>query len=112
VYSATAAGELREFTWNGSAWSFANAGPPLGATLIHANVANARGDGVNRVYTSGADGTVHEFTYSGGAWTNTSLGGGTGYLYGFHLGHGRNDGRMRLYGASFDHLVYEYSWGT
>jgi len=65
-----------------------------------------------RVYTSGADGSVSEYSYQGGSWTSTTLGGGTGYLYGFHLGVGRNDGHARLYGASFDHLVYEYSFGS
>jgi hypothetical protein len=112
VYSAAASGELREFTWSGSNWVLALAGAPIGATLIHANVADGRGDGVKRVYSSGADGAVREHTFANGAWTTNSLGGGTGYLYGFHLGVGRNDGRVRLYGASFDHLVYEYDFGN
>jgi hypothetical protein len=112
VYAATAAGEVREFSWNGSGWATLLAGTPVGATLIHANVAPARGDGVMRVYSSGADGSVREYSYANGGWSSTSLGGGTGYLYGFHLGVGRNDGRLRLYGASFDHLVYEYSFGN
>ncbi len=112
VYSATASGELREFTWNGATWAMALAGAPVSSTLIHANVAPGRGDGVMRVYTSGADGSVSEYSFQGGSWTSTTLGGGTGYLYGFHLGVGRNDGRVRLYGASFDHLVYEYSFGS
>src|SRR2546423_137515 len=112
VYAAAASGELREFTWSGSAWLTTNAGAALGFTLIHANVAAARDDGVMRVYVSGADGSVRELTYAGGTWNSAMLGGGTGYLYGFHLGVGRNDGRVRLYGASFDHLVYEYSFGT
>ncbi|HEY3057907.1 MAG TPA: malectin domain-containing carbohydrate-binding protein [Chloroflexota bacterium] len=112
VYSATANGELREFTWSGSAWASALAGTPIAATMIHANVADGRGDGVLRVYTSAADGAVREHTFVSGAWTTSSLGGGTGYLYGFHLGVGRNDGRLRLYGASFDHLVYEYDFGN
>jgi hypothetical protein len=112
VYAATAAGEVREFSWNGSGWATLLAGAPVGATLIHANVAPARGDGVMRVYSSGADGSVREYSYANGGWSSTSLGGGTGYLYGFHLGVGRNDGRLRLYGASFDHLVYEYSFGN
>jgi Malectin domain len=112
VYSATASGELREFSWTGTSWAMALAGAPLPFTLIHANVAAGRGDGVMRVYTSGADGSVSEYSYQGGSWTSTTLGGGTGYLYGFHLGVGRNDGHARLYGASFDHLVYEYSFGS
>ena len=112
VYSAAASGELREFTWTGSTWASALAGPVIGATLIHANVADGRADGVQHVYTSGADGAVREHTFANGAWTTNSLGGGTGYLYGFHLGDGRNDHRLRLYGASFDHLVYEYDFGS
>jgi hypothetical protein len=112
VYAATATGEVREFTWGGAAWSTVSLVTPFNFTLIHANVAAARGDGVLRVYTSAADGAVRELTYTGAGWTVASLGGGTGYLYGFHLGVGRNDGRLRLYGASFDHIVYEYSFGN
>ena len=112
VYAATQSGEIREFTWNGTSWTFAPLVAPFAFTLVHAYVAAARNDGLMRVYSSGADGSVYEFTYTGSAWTVQSLGGGTGYAYGFHLGEGRNDGRLRLYGASFDRLVYEYSFGS
>jgi hypothetical protein len=111
VYAATQSGEIREFTWNGSAWAFSPIVTPFGFTLVHAYVAAARSDGLMRVYSSGADGSVYEFTYTGSGWTTMSLGGGTGYAYGFHLGVGRNDGKLRLYGASFDRLVYEYTFG-
>ena len=33
-------------------------------------------------------------------------------MYGMHVGAGRNDGVPRLYGASFNRQVYEYTWPT
>ena len=60
---------------------------------------------------SGGDGNAYEFAWNGTVWSASTLGGGSGYLYGFHLGAGRNDGAIRLYGASFNRGVYEYTWG-
>ena len=110
VYAATAAGTIREFTWNGASWSQSVIINPIGNVMVHAYVVAGRNDGVQRVYSSAGDGNLYELTYTGSGWTVETLGGGQGYMYGMHIGAGRNDGRLRLYGASFNHRVYEYTW--
>jgi hypothetical protein len=111
VYASTAGGVVEEFTWSGTRWTFGNINSPIPTTLVHAYVAVVRGDGLNRVYASGGDGNAYEFGWNGTTWTASTLGGGSGYMYGFHIGIGRNDGVTRLYGASFNRGVYEYTWG-
>jgi len=113
VYTAVRiTGQIREFTWNGTGWTTTlSASVPAGEWLIHANVADGRGDGVNRVYASGSAGNLFEFTWNGASWDALTLsGGGSSYMYGFFFGNGRNDGKTRLYASSFNHNVYEYSF--
>jgi hypothetical protein len=109
VYAATTSGVIREFTWNGAAWTFTTIINPIGNIMVHAYVLAGRNDGVQRVYSSAGDGNLYELTYTGSGWAVETLGGGQGYMYGMHVGAGRNDGRLRLYGASFNHRVYEYT---
>jgi hypothetical protein len=52
VYSATASGYIREFTWTGAAWTFVNINTAIPTTLVHAYVLDGRQDGVQRVYSS------------------------------------------------------------
>lgn len=111
VYGAfLAGGRVREFIWNGSKWTFKNLTANIGEKLVHAYVLAGRGDGVKRVYSSGSNGNAYEFSWNGSGWDKYTLGGGTGYMYGFHFGDGRNDGVTRLYGGSFNTRVYEYTW--
>lgn len=111
VYAARADGTMSELRRAGSGWSIDPVGSPAGSsTLVHAYVVAGRNDGVLRVYSSAANGNVYEFSWSGSAWTPTTLGGGTGYMYGMSPGIGRNDDVMRLYAASFNNQVYEYTW--
>lgn len=110
VYSSVrTAGQVREFSWNGSGWT-TTLTSAVGEWLIHQDVVDGRGDGVRRIYSSGNNGNVFEFTWSGSGWTTNTLTGGSGYMYGFYAGNGRNDGKTRLYGASFNTQVYEYSF--
>ncbi len=113
VYAALLkGGRIRELTWNGSSWKSSELTDYVGTKLVHAYVLSGRGDGVQRVYTSGANGNSYEFTWDGSSWTTYTLGGGVGYMYGFHFGEGRNDDVVRLYGASFNTQVYEYTWSA
>lgn len=113
VYAALrATGQIREFTWGGSSWTFSQINSPLSIELIHAYVFAGRNDGVMRVYSSGSDGNAYEFYWTGASWTINVLGGGSGYMYGSHYGQGRNDGLLRLYGASFNTQLFEYTWSA
>lgn len=113
VYAALLqGGRVREFTWSGTSWKFSELTDSVGAQLVHAYVLAGRGDGVERVYTSSGNGNSYEFSWNGSGWTTYTLGGGTGYMYGFHFGEGRNDGIVRLYGGSFNTRVYEYTWSA
>ncbi|HLC42884.1 MAG TPA: LamG-like jellyroll fold domain-containing protein [Methylomirabilota bacterium] len=108
------AGQVRELTWDGTKWSVTSTTPVVEISLIHAYVLSGRNDGVNRVYGSGANGHAWEFTWNGSGWTVEDMGGGGGYIYGFHFGPARNDGVLRLYGAERDtgNQVYEYKWSS
>jgi hypothetical protein len=110
VYSALLDGRIRELTWNGTSWTFTHL--PAAGSLIHAYVLPGRNDGINRVYSSSGNGRVYEHSWTGSGWTLFDMGGGPDYMYGLHFGDGRNDGRMRLYGADRGSVntVYEYSW--
>jgi len=111
VYAALAHGVLREFSWD-NGWRFGDISRPTKDALVHAYINNGRNDGVMRIYSSAGNGNAYEFTYdpSSASWKTVTLGGGSGYLYGFHYGYGRNDGKIRLYGGSFNNRVYEYTW--
>ncbi len=113
VYAALlTGGRVREFTWNGRNWTVTQLTGYVGAKLVHAYVFAGREDGVQRVYASGSNGNAYEFSWDGSRWTTYTLGGGAGYMYGFHFGRGRNDGVVRLYGGSFNTRVYEYTWSA
>lgn len=103
-------GRIREFTRSGNTWAFKDLTSHIGEKLVHAYVLSGRGDETNRVYTSGSNGNAYEFSWNGKTWDRYTLGGGVGYMYGFHYGNGRNDGIMRLYGGSFNARIYEYTW--
>lgn len=105
-------GGVREFTWNKNRWSFKNLTDHVGEQLVHAYILPGRGDGVYRVYSSGGKGNSYEFTWNGSSWTKYTLGGGIGYMYGFHFGQSRNNDITRLYGGSFDTRIYEYTWSA
>jgi hypothetical protein len=112
LYVALLDGRVREFTWNGTGWTIAHMPGVSGAQMIHAYILPGRNDGVNRIYTSSGNGKAYEYTWTGSGWTVGNLGGGSDYMYGLHYGTGRNDGRIRLYGADRGSVnrVYEYTW--
>jgi hypothetical protein len=102
---------MREFTWNGTAWTFVNL-PNTGIQNVHAYVIPGRNDGVNRLYTDNGNGKVLEYTWNGTGWTTYNMGGGSDYMYGLHYGYGRNDGIIRLYSTDRGSVnrVYEFTW--
>lgn len=111
VYGALLPGQrIREFTWDGNKWAFKDATSPIGEKLVHAYILSGRRDGIHRLYSSGSHGNAYEFSWNGSSWDKYTLGGGSGYMYGFHFGDGRNDEVIRLYGGNFNARVYEYTF--
>jgi hypothetical protein len=111
VYAGVSTGEIREFTWTGSAWADAPIDTGVASVMVHAYVVAGRNDGVQRVYGAAGDGSAYEFTWTGSGWSAVDMGGGSAYLYGFAPGARPGDTRPRLYGGAFDGRVYEYTWG-
>lgn len=109
VYASRANGLMSEYSWTGSAWSRQDLNASLNVVLVHAYVATARDDSLFRVYSSAGDGNGYEFAWGGASWSVTTLGGGSGYMYGSSIGNPRGD-KTRFYAASFNTNVYEYSW--
>jgi len=76
-------------------------------------VADARNDGVLRVYGGSNDFRIYEFSYSDGEWIRAVLG-IQGRAHGIHVGQARNDGINRLDAATdtgaFMPEIYEYTW--
>ncbi len=104
---------LYEFTWTGSAWEKARLGgmPNLPRCVA---VGPGRNDGVNRVYsgTTGGSRYALEYTWNGTDWDSSwvdSTGGSRSYQDAL-VGDGRSDGVQRLYMASSDEYVYEFTY--
>jgi hypothetical protein len=107
---------LYELTWNGAAWDELDV-MPGGRELsrFSAAVAQARGDGVYRIYASTqGHAPVTEFTWTGGSYSSSEVDMVTGASAGaLTVGDGRNDDTQRIY-VSDNHTgeVYELTWTT
>lgn len=90
---------------------------PMGSTTRQNNsvrVGTARNDGVPRVYVGTiSDGRVLEYSWGGSSWSAPLDIGGSPIneeIHNMGMGVGRNDGRQRIYAASFDRNIYEISF--
>lgn len=106
---------LYEFTWTDTIWQKARMGtmPNMPRCVV---VGPGRNDSVNRLYsgTTGGSRYAVEFSWNGATWDSSWVDstGGSGSYQDATIGDGRNDGIKRLYMASSDGSVYEftYSW--
>jgi len=118
----SSAGNVSEFTWDGTAWSGIAMGT-AGQQMVAAQWCDPRSDGLLHQYFStggpAANNISYEFTYDKTGWmmdpiasplTDASWGG-----FGLAVGPGRNDDVHRLYQGIFDaateqNYIYELSW--
>jgi hypothetical protein len=106
--------------WSDSTWAAKwvkvdmGSGGLRGHGMLGVALGVGRNDAVTRVY--GAEGFfptcyISEFSYSGSnIWDKTSVGSASICWKSVVVGHGRNDGVVRLYGTSFDYKIYELSY--
>ncbi len=75
-------------------------------------VADARGDGVQRVYVSERDGNVTEWTFLHDRWSKTLVAEGVRGLAMLAIGDARGDGIRRVYFTEFNEegKLYEAQW--
>ena len=77
-------------------------------------VGNGRNDSIQRVYCCCYNGHVVEWSYDGNDWTMVDCGAtppsADNRLISLWIGDGRGDGTNRLYSASADGNVYEFSF--
>jgi len=119
VYASNANTHIYEYTFSNNSWNKADLGAigiPNAQVTNCIAIGNGRNDGVIRLYAACANNHIYEITYlsSTGKWSTADVGTpntpSLSGMLGIALGNGRNDGTIRLYGASDDTHVYEFTY--
>lgn len=112
---AGAAGGLYELSWNESFGGFERL-RVHGRDVGEFAVADARGDGLLRIYAGsreGGDGGVVEYTWTGERYEPTVIsiaGALQGRIQTTYVGDGRGDGQNRLYANEWGGRLFELTW--
>ncbi len=83
-------------------WNVENIGTCEGGRLEEIAVADARNDGVKRIYVATRRGYIFEWTYSGTEWISKDIYKEVQWLTPLAIGPGRNDGVNRIYTGEYD----------
>ncbi len=95
-----------EYSWNGSGW-ISSIIETTGKGMLSCTVADARGDGIKRLYVGGW--IIHrEYTWNGASWNAVDLSVTHGSEGPIAIGPGKNDGVLRYYAPG--KRVKEFSW--
>jgi hypothetical protein len=113
VYIASDARGTFEASFGSGRWRMRRLGDS--GDIRNVSVGAGRNDGRRRVYAAvgGGRGYVREFTWNDGRWRIRNIGAGNPVrpvMVHVYAVKGRNDGRVRLYGAGGNGSVYEYTW--
>ena len=114
IYSSCADTNIYEFSYTGTSWANIHIGQAWGVMNCLA-IGKGRNDGINRLYAAAPNSQIYELTYaSDGSLSRLIALGPTPALpngmNGVTLGNGRNDAKIRVYGACDDCHVYEFSY--
>jgi hypothetical protein len=108
---ATRGAVLWEYTWTGSGWSALEIGRVSSGILHGLALGSARGGTGIQVYVASTDNGTYEARFSNGAWSMLPMG-DSGDVRNVTVGAGRNDGIMRVYSATRDGLIWEFTRGS
>jgi hypothetical protein len=118
VYGACWDDYVYEFTYSNGVWNKKDIAK-MPNIIQSLSVGNGRGDNKTGVYVSCFDKYLYEFAYSNGVWNKVHIGSGIpGFLTlqdieSVSISNGRNDGMMRTYGLSDNHILeFTYSEGA
>jgi len=116
VYIAYIGGQLREYSWTGSGWTYVNI-DPASSSYYDVWIGAGRNDGRNRVYSG--DGrfgsySLVEFNWNGTNWDKTTIGPMPNLPNCITVGPGRNDLLNRVYSGTTGgtRFALEYTWNN
>jgi hypothetical protein len=118
VYATHLNGHVYEYTDSSGVWQVVDMGTIVLGVLSNGGIAigDGRNDGVQRIYVSidtlgpGGKGIIAEYSYEGGNWVISWVGNNELWFWPVAVGQGRNDTVNRVYAASVDNHVYEFTY--
>jgi len=120
VYTAHLNGHVYEYSDSSGVWQVVDMGTIVPGVLLNGGIAigDGRNDGVQRIYVSvdtlgpSDKGIIAEYSYEGGNWVIRRVGDNWLWFWPVAVGKGRNDTVSRVYAASVDNHVYEFSYSS